>query len=100
NGLWVADALGHFINDFGGRGYCNLWDTLNGGSGDTTAAGGDLGYLDVNDNLAPRATYWAMQMMTNDWAISGDTNPHNLIKTTIGGAGAPTSLFAAYSDYR
>lgn len=100
NGLWVADALGHFIKAFGGRGYCNLWDTLNGGSGDTTAAGGDLGYLDVNNALAPRATYWAMKMMTNDWAIPGDTNSHQLIQTAVAVSGAPTSLLAAYSDYR
>ena len=105
NGLWVADALGHFINDFGSRGYCNLWDTLNGGSGHSTTTGGDLGYLNVyNDNngdqYQPHATYWAMQMMTSDWAIRGDTNPHQLVSTVISGAGAPASLFAAYSDYR
>ena len=103
NGLWVADALGHFITDFGSRGYCNLWATLNGGSGDTSTTGGDLGYLNVNNDgyqYQAHATYWAMQMMTNDWAIPGDVNPHHLIQTTIGGAAAPPSLFAAYSDYR
>ena len=103
NGLWVADALGHFISDFGSRGYSNLWDTLNGGTDETNAGGGDLGYLNVNNDgyqYQPRATYWAMQMMTNDWAIPGDTNTHQLVSTAISGAGAPASLFAAYSDYR
>ncbi len=95
NGLWLADALGHFIADFGSRGYCNLWDTLNGGSGDYSTTGGDLGYLDVNYNLAPRATYWAMQMMTNNWAISGDTNAHQMVKSNC-----TASLLAAYADYR
>ena len=105
NGLWVADALGHFIGAFGSRGFCNLWDTLNGGSSSTSATGGDLGYLNVhNDGVSfqyqyqPRATYWAMQMMTSDWAIGGDANSHQLISTTV--TGAPASLFAAYSDYR
>jgi hypothetical protein len=103
NGLWVADALGHFINDFGSRGYCNLWDTLNGGSGNVSGGGGDLGYLSVNSGAyqyQPHATYWAMQMMTSDWAIAGDTNAHHLVSTAISGAGAPASLLAAYSDYR
>jgi hypothetical protein len=103
NGLWVADALGHFINAFGSRGYCNLWDTLNGGSGGTSITGGDLGYLNVNNDgyqYQPRATYWTIQMMTSDWAIPGDVNTHQMVKTTISGASAPASLFAAYTDYR
>ncbi len=103
NGLWVADALGHFIADFGSRGYSNLWDTLNGGSDETNSGGGDLGYLNVNNDgyqYQPHATYWAMQMMTNDWAIPGDTNAHQLISTAISGPGAPASLLIAYSDYR
>ena len=103
NGLWVADALGHFIAAFGSRGFSNLWDTLNGGSATTSATGGDLGYLNVhNDGVSlqyqPHATYWAMQMMTSDWAISADTRSHQLISTTVNGA--PASLFAAYADYR
>ncbi len=101
NGLWVADALGHFITDFGNRGFSNLWDTLNGGSGTTSPTGGDLGYLNVKNDAyqyQAHATYWAMQMMTNDWAKPGDINSHQLISTTVNGPTAP--LFAAYSDYR
>ena len=98
NGLWVADALGHFIAGFGSRGFTNLWDTLNGGNDHTNATQGDLGYLDNASPYQPHATYWAMQMMTNDWAKSGDTNSHQLISTTINGP--PASVFAAYSDYR
>ncbi len=97
DGLWLADALGHFITDFGSRGYCNLWDTLNGGNndGDYYITAGDLGYLDAAYNYAPRATYWAMKMMTNDWAIPGDTNAHQLIT-----ANSSTASLAAYADYR
>src|ERR1700722_13405966 len=103
NALWVADSLGHFIADFGPRGFCNLWDTLNGGSGAVSAAGGDLGYLNVNNSnptyqYQAHSTYWAMQMMTNDWAIAGDATPHHLVNTAV--SGAPASLLAAYSDYR
>jgi hypothetical protein len=103
NGLWVADSLGHFITDFGTRGFSNLWDTLNGGSGATSVTGGDLGYLNVN-NSSPtyqyqaHASYWAMQMMTNDWATAGDATPHHLVSTVI--TGVSPSLLAAYSDYR
>ncbi len=101
DGLWVADALGHFIKAFGPRGFCNLWDVLNGGSGTTNASGGDLGYLNVaNDGhqYQPRATYWAMKMMTNDWAIPGDANSHQLVQTSTNSE--PNTLLAAYSDYR
>ncbi|HET9870289.1 MAG TPA: discoidin domain-containing protein, partial [bacterium] len=105
NGLWVADSLGHFITDFGSRGFSNLWDTLNGGSGTTSTTGGDLGYLNVKDDLPSHlyqyqahASYWAMQMMAGDWAIPGDSAVHHLVSTTV--AGAPSSLLSAYSDYR
>ncbi len=103
NGLWVADSLGHFIADFGSRGFSNLWDTLNGGSGVTSVTGGDLGYLNVNNSSATyqyqaHASYWAIQMMTNDWAIPADATPHQLVSTTI--TGVSSSLLAAYSDYR
>ena len=101
DGLFVADALGHFVKDFGNRGFTNLWDTLNGGSGTVTATGGDLGYLNIRNDgyqYQPRATYWAMQMVTSDWAKGGDTASHQLISTTV--QNAPASLLTAYSDYR
>ena len=101
NGLFVADALGHFTAGFGSRGFTNLWDTLNGGSGTVTATGGDLGYLNIRNDgyqYQPRATYWAMQMVTSDWAKGGDTASHHLISTTV--QNAPASLLTAYSDYR
>jgi hypothetical protein len=98
NGLWVADALGRFITDFGSRGFTNIWDTLNGGSDHTSTTGGDLGYLDnTPSTYQPHASYWAMKMMTNDWAKPGDTARHQLISTS---ASPAASLFAAYSDYR
>jgi alpha-L-arabinofuranosidase len=99
NGLWVADALGLFITDFGGRGSCNLWDTLNGGTGDdTSSSGGDLGYLNVaNDGyqFQPRATYWAMKMMATLWAKSGDTQTNQLVSTT-----SNQTLLDAYTNLR
>ncbi len=103
NGLWVADALGHFVTDFGSRGFSNLWDTLNGGNAPVSTGGGDLGYLNVDGSVPAyqyqaHASYWAMRMLTNDWAISGDATPHHLVSTTIGGVSS--ALLAAYSDYR
>ncbi len=99
-GLWVADALGHFIKGFGSRGHTNLWDVLNGGSGTVSAGGGDLGYLNVQNDAyqyQPHASYWAMKMMATQWAIPADTNTHQLIST---GNSIPASLFGAYADYR
>ena len=107
SGLFVADALGHFITAFGPLGHCNLWDTVSGAQADINATEGDLGYLnDENDGYQyqPHAEYWAMKMMTNYWAIPGDSNNHNLIQIaqnaiTIKG-NYPYPLLASYSDYR
>ena len=97
-GLWVADALGHFVTDFGNRGYTNLWDTLNGGSGTTSTTGGDLGYLQVTGGpyqYQERASYWAMQMVAARWSQPGSSASHALLSST-----SNQPLLAVYADRR
>ena len=101
NGLFVVEALGHFITAFGPKGHANYWAVLNGGSCGTVPTGGDPGYLNrFNDGYQyqPRAGYWAMKMMTHDWAIPADTRGHSLVLASTNGAS--TSLVTAYADYR
>lgn len=100
-GLWLTNWLGEFIHYFGSHGNTNLWDTLNGTP--VTQAAGDQGYLQVaagTYQYQPRANYWAMQMMTTDWAINGDTNAHELIPTFVAPANGASTLLAAYLDNR
>ncbi len=100
-GLWLANWLGEFIHYFGSHGNTNLWDSLNGTA--VTAAAGDQGYLQEEPGAyqyQPRANYWAMQMMTNDWAIPADTNAHQLISTGVTVASGASTLLAVYADYR
>lgn len=99
NGLWVAHTLGEFIRYFGNGGGSNLWDVFDGSSksyADSTV--GDLGYLQLNDNpfhYQPHADYWAMQMMSSDWAIGGDTRTHQLVSSS-----STQLALATYADLR
>jgi hypothetical protein len=100
-GLWLANWLGEFIHYFGSHGNTNLWDSLNGTA--VTSNTGDQGYLQVEAGTyqyQPRANYWAMQIMANDWAIPADTNAHQLISTGVTVASGASTLLATYSDYR
>jgi hypothetical protein len=105
-GLWTADWLGEYITEFGSRAYGNFFCAMGYAyTGDETQSVtvGDLAYLQADSNAYQyqgRATYWAMQMMTNDWASSGDTNTHTLLTTTVAANGGPTSLLTAYTDKR
>ena len=95
NGLWLADWLGTFITGFGSNGFSNLWDVINGGNDHTVTTGGDLGYLDNSAPYQQHATYWAMQMMATDWAISGDSSTHELVNTASSAVTLQT-----FADYR
>jgi len=57
------------------RGGTNLWNIMGGSLTPDTSdpSAGDLGYLQHNGNTfhyQERADYWAMQMMSSDWAIA------------------------------
>ncbi len=101
NGLFVAETLGHFITAFGPAAHANYWAVMNGGTCGTVPTGGDPGYLNrANDGYLyqPRAGYWAMQMLTHDWALPADTRGHSLVRTSANGE--PGTELTAYSDYR
>ncbi len=100
NGLWVAHTLGEFIRYFGNGGGTNLWNLVSGWTTtdvyDNTS--GDLGYLQYNRNAfryQEHADYWAMQLMSSDWAIGGDTRTHQLVSSN-----SSQSALATYADLR
>jgi len=93
NALFLGEYLGEFIKQFGSRGFTQLWAAINGGSASTAVNGGDLGYLDSSG--APRADYWAMQMLAADWSSLGDTQTHHLVSST-----SSQSLLKSYADLR
>ena len=100
NGLWVANFLGEFIRYFGNGGGTNLWNMISGTTtpDSNTATAGDLGYLQYNNNAyhyQEHADYWAMQTMSSNWAIAGDTRTHQLVSTI-----SSQTALAAYSDLR
>jgi hypothetical protein len=107
-GIWVAGWLGEFIHYFGENGGASLWNIMSASGGaeeggketaDTTdPTVGDLGYLQHADNAyqyQAHATYWALQMMSQDWAISADSRPHTLV-----GATSSAASVAVYADRR
>jgi len=100
NGLFTATTLGEYIKYFGNGGGTVLWAMLAGGPTNdaTTPTAGDLGYLQTNNNATiyqEHADYWAMQMMSSNWAIAGDTATHKLVATTSSQAD-----LATYADLR
>jgi hypothetical protein len=81
-GLWLVGWLGEFIRQFGSRGSAHLWAAMNGGNAISSAADGDLGFLQREPNpyqFQERADYWAMQLMATRWATPGSTMDHQLV---------------------
>jgi hypothetical protein len=98
NGLWLASMLGEFTRYFGSRGYASFFTVLHPSQASTDATAGDHAYLELASgpyNYQERATYWAMQMLANDWAIAGDTASHSLVETA-----SDQAALRAYADYR
>ena len=97
SGLWLADTMGQFVRNFGPRGFSTFFTNLAG----MDPAGGDFGYLQ-NDSgpyqFQERAAYWAMNMMTNYWALPGDSRSHQLVSCVVNSG--PSSLLTAYADKR
>lgn len=100
NGLWVAHSLGEFIRYFGNGGGTNLWNLISGWTTNdaTDSTAGDLGYLQHTRNsfrYQEHASYWALQLMSSDWAISGDTRTHQLVASS-----SDQAALATYADLR
>lgn len=100
SGLWVAHTLGEFIRCFGNGGGTNLWNLISSWTttDSTDPTSGDLAYLQHNRNIyryQEHASYWAMQLMSSDWAIGGDTRTHQLVQS-----GSSQSALATYADLR
>jgi hypothetical protein len=98
NALWITQYILEFGRTFGPRGFATMWDTLNGGTAIKDPKGADHGYMQAEEGpyqYQERADYWAMRMMTNDWAIPGDDRLHQMVQ-----AQGPVSWLASYADYR
>ena len=98
SGLWLADSLGTLVSYFGPRASSHVWESVEGGDADTNLTGQSLGLLNVNSNAylyQPRAQYWALQMLTQDWAIPGDASAHQLVSST-----SNQGLLDVYADLR
>jgi hypothetical protein len=98
NGVWLANVLGEYARHFGNAGATNLWNMIAGSPDTSDPTQGDLGYLQhrVNEfRYQEHADYWAMQMMSSDWAISGDTRDHRLVSSR-----ASDGHLATYADLR
>ena len=97
NGLWLTQYLCEFIRHFGSRGFATMWDTLNGGNAIKDPKGADHGYLQAEEGpyqYQERADYWAMKMLTNDWASPSDEKIHQMVF-----ANCPVSFLACW-DHR
>ena len=98
SGLWLADWLGTFITQFGPRGSSHIWEALEAGDADSNLTGSSLGVFNGTNNAylyQERPQGWALQMLTQDWAIPGDTATHSLVQ-----AGSNQGLLDAYADKR
>lgn len=97
-GLWLADWLGSFVTQFGQRGSSHIWEALEAGDADSSVTGSSLGFLNGTNNAylyQERAQAWAMQMLTQDWAIPGDVSAHTLVQAV-----SSQGLLSAYADKR
>jgi hypothetical protein len=98
NGLWLANTFGEFIRYFGSRGMALYWCAITPSDAATNVKGGDQGFFQQDKNAyqyQERSVYWAVKMMTNDWAPPGDGKSHALVKASIDQPG-----LSAYADYR
>ncbi|MFO1475754.1 MAG: discoidin domain-containing protein [Verrucomicrobiota bacterium] len=98
NGLWLADTLGTFIRGFGSRGFASYWTVLHPADAASNPVGGDQSLFQLETNawhLQSRGVYHALKLASADWAIPGDTNVHQLVKTT-----SNQPWLTAYADLR
>jgi hypothetical protein len=98
DGLWLVDWLGQYLTQFGSRAWANFFALINSSGDENSATAGSFSqfegtpgpYLDQ-----PFASFWAMQMMSADWAIPNDTRTHDLVSCVS----SATNLIG-YADLR
>jgi hypothetical protein len=98
NALWITQYILEFGKTFGQRGFATMWDTLNGGNAIKDPKGADHGYMQAEEGpyqYQERADYWAMKMMTNDFALPGDDRKHSFVSTQCA-----EKLLACYANRR
>jgi hypothetical protein len=98
NGLWLVNWLGKYLSAFGTRAWTTFFALVNSSADESSTSAGSFSQFEGTPGPyqdQPFASYWAVQMLSQDFAIAGDTRTHNLVSTTSNAAN-----LVAYSDLR
>jgi hypothetical protein len=99
NGLWLADTFGEFLKTFASREKMgSYWCLLGPSDAAANLKGGDQAYIQLEENAyryQPRATYWAMQLLSSVWAVGEDQADHCLVQAESG-----LDTLSVYADHR
>ena len=105
DGLWVVDWLGQYLSNFGSRAWATFFSELSAGAEETVLPTSGNGFecncFGLFEGVPgpyqnqPFASFWALQLLSQDWAIPGDVRPHTLVQAT-----SSFALVKTYADLR
>ena len=82
NALWAVNWLGQYLTAFGPRAWSNFFALVNSSADESSTTAGSFSLFEGTPgpyDYQPFASYWALQMLSQDWAIAGDTRAHTLV---------------------
>jgi hypothetical protein len=98
DGLWYADWVGRYLKNFGARSFVTFFTLMGAEYEQTDPTQGAYGQFEQAPGpyqYQPSAACGAAQLMSEHWAIPGDTRTHTLVSST-----ASVQLLSVYSDLR